>query len=468
MYEYEQELELDYRKRANRTVLLCVVIFCISRIIAELLTDGSQLQDVAKIAIGTCIAVCGLLLLQKTNLKSLPFIIPFSLYIIYLIFSYAIDSYKYLYSVYLIALIIGVAYFSIKNYLIFIAITQVINLLLSIFILDGHASISGSVWMHFALIFIGSLMLFIVLYYAVSKSNEIDKAFTSFGALMKVTPNVFILIDENNKIKYLSQSVTKVLNIKEPKKFIEKNFLELFEGDSVKELLKDIAKKRSFYENYQKITVNEHVKTFNVFADKMSNDETSGMFFMFNDVSEIIRLKELAEQDSLMDSLIHIPNRRAFDKQISQEWNMALRDKVNLSFLMIDIDFFKKYNDTYGHSQGDELLKTAGEIFKRCLKRSTDFVARLGGEEFGVLLHATNSFQANVIAERIREAVENEVITTRSGEQTKFTISIGICTLIPYIGLEYGFIIEEADKALYKAKENGRNQVQVAAWENNL
>ncbi len=457
----EQELELNYRKRANRTVLLCAVTFCISRITAEFLAYGSNLQNVVKIAIAACIALTGLLFLQRLNLKSLPFIIPFSMYMSYLVSAYTIDSYKYFSSVYLIALIIVIAYFSVKNYLIFIAVTLTINLLLSIFVLDGHPTVSGSVWMHFALMLIGSLMLFLVLYYAISKSNEIDRAFASFGALMRVTPSALILVDKDNKIKYLSRSVTKVLNVREPKNFIDRNFLELFEDKSVKELLDDIAKKRSFYENHQKITINDQVKTFDVFADKMSSDATSGMFFMLNDISEIVRLKELAEQDSLMDSLIQIPNRRSFDKQISQEWNYASRDRVNLSFLMIDIDFFKNYNDTYGHRQGDELLKTAGKIFKSSLKRSTDFIARLGGEEFGVLLHATNSYQANVTAERIRQTIENEVILTATGEKTKFTVSIGVASVIPGAGMEYSFLIEEADKALYRAKQNGRNRVWV-------
>jgi len=305
------------------------------------------------------------------------------------------------------------------------------------------------------------MMLLVVMYYAVGKSNEIDKAFASFGALMKVTPNVLILIDEDNKIKYLSKSVCRVLDVKNMDDFIGRDFLKLFAEESVQELLKDIAKKRSFYENYQKITVNEQVKTFDLFADKLSDDVKDGMFFMLNDVSEIIRLKEMAEQDSLMDSLIQIPNRRAFDRQISQEWNYALRDKVNLSFLMIDIDYFKNYNDTYGHRQGDELLKTAGKIFKSSLKRSTDFIARIGGEEFGVLLHATNSYQANVTAERIRKAVENEVILTANGEKTRFTVSVGVASVIPNMGMEYSYIVEEADKALYNAKQNGRNRVWV-------
>jgi len=457
----ELELELSYRKRTNRTILLCMVVFCISRIIAEVLAEGSQFQDVVKIMVGACIAMLGVLFLQKANLKSLPFIIPFFMYFIYLISSYAIDSYKYFYSVYLIALIIAAAYFSIKNYLVFIIVTQVINLLLSIFILDGHPSIRGSVWMHFALIIIGSMMLLVVLYYAISKSNEIDRAFASFGALMKVTPNVLILIDEDNKIKYLSKSVCRVLNVKDIDYFIGRDFLELFVEEQVKELFKDIAKKRSFYENYQKITINEQVKTFDLFADKLSDDVKDGMFFMLNDVSEIVRLKEMAEQDSLMDSLIQIPNRRAFDRQIAQEWNYALRDKVNLSFLMIDIDYFKNYNDTYGHRQGDELLKAAGKIFKSSLKRSTDFIARIGGEEFGVLLHATNSYQANVTAERIRKAIESEIILTASGEKTRFTVSIGVASVIPNVDMESSYLIEEADKALYNAKQNGRNRVWV-------
>ncbi|MDR2732354.1 MAG: sensor domain-containing diguanylate cyclase [Fibromonadaceae bacterium] len=276
---------------------------------------------------------------------------------------------------------------------------------------------------------------------------------------MNVTPSVLILIDENNRIKYLSKSVSKVFGVKNVEELGGKNFLEMFSENSVKELFEDILKKRSFYGNYQKISINGENKTFDVVADKMSDDMSEGMFFMLNDVSDIVRLKEIAERDSLIDALTQIPNRRAFDRQILQEWSRALREQVNLSFLMMDIDNFKQYNDTYGHRQGDELLRVAGETFKRSLKRSTDFVARIGGEEFGILLHATNSHQANIIAENLRKAIEKEIILTNDGKKTRFTVSIGICSIIPNMNQDYGFIIEEADKALYKAKEKGRNQV---------
>jgi len=455
------ELEEKYKSRANKVVLFCILFFGSFRVLAEIINENFRSASIC--AVISFISILSFLFLCKKPIKNLPLILSSLMYIFYIAASFAIDSFKYFYDYYLLTLLVCAVYFNAKNFWILLVATQIINIFLSIFVLPYHHATSN-VWVHYALILSSSLLLLIAIRFAVNKSNEVNNAFNSFGALMSITPNVLILIDEDNKIKYLSRSVYKVLGIREPETYVGKNFLELFREDSVKELFSEVAKRHIFFENYQKISVGGKIKTFDVFADKMSDNVADGMFFMFNDISEIIRLKELAEQDSTTDALIQIPNRRAFDKQIVNEWNRALRDKINLSFLMIDIDFFKKYNDTYGHSQGDELLKVAGEVFKNSLKRSTDFVARFGGEEFGVLLHATNSFQASVTAERIRKAVEDEVIVTRNGEQTKFTVSIGVCTLIPRVGLEYNYIVEEADKALYKAKEMGRNQVQVADW----
>jgi len=457
MYYGEEE---RHKSRANKLVLFSGVFFSLLRVLAEI-----KNEDYYSAVVCGVVAVVGIWLFiffSKKNIEIFPLIFSFGLYVSYVGASFALDSFKYFYAYYVLTLLVCAVYFNTRNILVLLIVTQVVNMFLTIFELPRH--INGNVWVHFSLVLCSGLMILIMVQFSVKKSNEVNSAFTSFGALMNITPNVLILIDEDNKVKYLSRSVYKVLGIREPESYVGKNFLELFKEDSVKELFSEVAKKRVFFENYQKISIGGRVKTFDVFADKMSDNATDGMFFMFNDISEIIRLKELAEQDSIMDGLIQIPNRRGFDRQIVNEWNRALRDKVNLSFLMIDIDFFKKYNDTYGHSQGDELLKVAGEVFKNSLKRSTDFVARLGGEEFGVLLHATNSFQAGVTAERIRKAVEDEIIVTRSGEQTRFTVSIGVCTLIPRVDLEHNYIVEEADKALYKAKKNGRNQVQVADW----
>jgi diguanylate cyclase (GGDEF)-like protein len=465
----ERALELSYRKRADRAVQFCLILFCIFRVLVELYSGGDS-SNMVVILTFAVVVIAGLLLLQKINFKSMSFIIPFFFYAAYISGSLIIDSFRYIYDVYFLILIIAAAYFNVKSYVTFVVVSQLLNLFLSLFVLGNHESsvaISpGDALLHFTLLLTASAMLFVVLYYTVKKSNEVDNAFATFGALMRVTPSALILVDKDSRIKYLSKSVSRALEIKDPKSFEGRSFLELFEERSVRELFKDIVQKRSFFVDYQKITVSERIKTFDVFADKMSDDAADGMFFMLNDVTEIVRLKELAEQDSLMDSLIQIPNRRALDRQILQEWNRALRDKVNLSFLMIDVDSFKNYNDTHGHRQGDELLKAAGRVFNKSLKRSTDFIARFGGEEFAVLLYATNSHQADVIAERIRRAVEEEIVLTSGGEETRFTVSIGVATLIPHVGVEYGYIIETADKALYNAKQNGRNRVWIAELPN--
>ncbi|GBU24334.1 hypothetical protein R83H12_00962 [Fibrobacteria bacterium R8-3-H12] len=452
---YGDEIEKKFKDNANNMILFSGIFFCLLRVIAEVIIGNFYVAAI-------CGAIAAIILvlfafLSKKNIKRFSLIFPLCLYVAYIAASYAIGSFKYFYAYYLLVLLVCAVYFNTKNYLIVLITTQISNIFLTIFELQDY--INGNVWVHFSLIFCAGFMLLLVVQFAVKKSEEVSSANASFGALMRATPNVLVLLDGDNKIKYVSQSVSKVFGIKEPEKLVGEKFLNLFNEKTIRDLFGDLVKKRSFYEDYLKITVNSQIRTFNVFANKMTDD---GMFFMLSDVSEITKLKELAEQDSLMDGLIQIPNRRAFDKQIVHEWNRALREKVNLSFLMIDIDFFKNYNDTYGHLQGDELLKAAGAIFKKNLKRSADFVARFGGEEFGVLLYGTNSYQANVIAERIRKNVEEEVILTTTGVQTKFTVSIGVCSMIPNNSFEYGYIIEAADKALYKAKQNGRNRIWVS------
>jgi len=452
---YGNELEEKHRSRANKLVLLSGAFFGSFRVIAEIIEKN--FHEAAVCGIVTAVVLLLFVFLEKKNVKGLSLIISSLLYVSYIGASFDLGSFKYFYAYYLLTLLVCAVYFNVKNYLILFIATQIINIFLSIFELPNH--INGNVWVHFSLILCSGFMILLMMQFAVRKSIEVSSATASFGALMRSTPNVLVLLDGDNKIRYISQSVSKIFGIKEPEELAGTNFLDLFNERSVRELFEEIAKKRSFYEDYQKINISGQIRTFNVFANKMTDD---GMFFMLNDVSEITKLKELAEQDSLIDGLIQIPNRRAFDKQIVHEWNRALREKVNLSFLMIDIDFFKNYNDTYGHLQGDELLKVAGSIFKKNLKRSADFVARFGGEEFGVLLYGTNSYQASVIAERVRKSVEEEVILTTTGVKTKFTVSVGVCSMIPTNNLGHEHIIEAADKALYKAKQNGRNRIWIS------
>jgi diguanylate cyclase (GGDEF)-like protein len=161
----------------------------------------------------------------------------------------------------------------------------------------------------------------------------------------------------------------------------------------------------------------------------------------------------------MMDQLTDTPNRRCFDYRLSVEWNRSIREKTPISILIIDLDNFKEYNDSYGHPQGDILLQAVAKTFKNTLRRSVDFVARWGGEEFIVLLGNTDFKNALMIAERIRKNVENAVIPLSDKKATSITVSIGVNSQIPTLECQTDDFIYKADQALYAAKESGKNRV---------
>lgn len=165
---------------------------------------------------------------------------------------------------------------------------------------------------------------------------------------------------------------------------------------------------------------------------------------------------------SSLDGLTSIANRRKFDEIIVKEWQRATRNSSTLSILMIDIDFFKKYNDTYGHQGGDFCLKEIALIIKTAEKRSTDLAARYGGEEFALILPETELKGAEDIANNLLLKVRNCNINHSTSDAAKIvTISIGVACMIPSIKSSYTDLVELADQALYRAKESGRNKLVV-------
>lgn len=167
------------------------------------------------------------------------------------------------------------------------------------------------------------------------------------------------------------------------------------------------------------------------------------------------------EHLSRIDQLTNIPNRRYFTERIKAEWSSSMRNRRHLSILILDIDFFKKYNDTYGHQQGDAAVAATAQAILSSLSRANDFAARYGGEEFAVLLPDVDSAGALRVAERIRSAIESTLIPLSGGEATSVTVSIGVNTLVPKLDDSLDFFISCADSALYTSKNNGRNQVSV-------
>ena len=174
---------------------------------------------------------------------------------------------------------------------------------------------------------------------------------------------------------------------------------------------------------------------------------------------QIINQIRTIEKLSMTDQLTGIPNRRSLDKRLHLEWCRAIRDKTPLSILMMDLDKFKNYNDTYGHQQGDAALRAVAKIYSQSLRRRIDFVARWGGEEFALLLPNTPLGGALDVAEKIRRDIENVVIPCQDGSTTRITVSIGVNTQIPTPDSFLEFFIAGGDSALYTAKNEGRNRV---------
>jgi diguanylate cyclase (GGDEF)-like protein/PAS domain S-box-containing protein len=161
---------------------------------------------------------------------------------------------------------------------------------------------------------------------------------------------------------------------------------------------------------------------------------------------------------SLTDELTSVSNRRALFKQFELQYRIAQKETQPLSFLLLDIDDFKKYNDTLGHIAGDKVLKLIAEIMTKSVRR-TEIVARYGGEEFGMILPATDASDAKLMAERLRKMIEKFKWPLKN-----ITVSIGTATLFPKTGQtiapdEINNFIIKADKALYFSKQSGKNKV---------
>jgi diguanylate cyclase (GGDEF)-like protein len=180
---------------------------------------------------------------------------------------------------------------------------------------------------------------------------------------------------------------------------------------------------------------------------------------------ETIRLeKSKAELELLSSSdvLTGLANRRHCDVFLDKEWQMGIRYRTQLSMLFLDVDDFKAYNDHYGHQAGDICLQKIATVIKECVHRPQDLCTRYGGEEFIVLLPNTSRESTLQLAEKIRNNVELENIPhAYSRASSRVTISIGVVSMIPQAGLNQNILIEMADKALYNAKNLGRNQIQV-------
>ncbi|BAQ60399.1 pole remodelling regulatory diguanylate cyclase [Geminocystis sp. NIES-3708] len=234
------------------------------------------------------------------------------------------------------------------------------------------------------------------------------------------------------------------------KRFISKIKPELFPAfirviETGKALEQDI---KYHYKNEQ--------KWFHFIAVKLGD----GFSITVRDITVRKKLELKLSKLATIDGLTGIYNRHYFDNTLIQEWQRSLRGNQPLSLILCDVDYFKPYNDIYGHPEGDKCLIKVAQIMDNIVKRSSDFLARYGGEEFAIILPNTNIKGAVNIAEKIRAEILNLKIPHQGSKVSEYiTLSLGVASFKPSFESSIEMLIKLADNALYQAKNNGRNQV---------
>lgn len=207
-------------------------------------------------------------------------------------------------------------------------------------------------------------------------------------------------------------------------------------------------------------------------ADAEGAIQSLGVTVLFSDITELEELRDAAaalekikilnqklERLSYIDELTDLPNRRFFCDTCSREWHRAVREQKDLAFIMIDIDYFKEINDHQGHQAGDACLSATSRALEKALRRSYDLIARYGGDEFIAMIPDADIKSACSIAETMRENLTGLHIVNPASPFGKLTVSIGIAAKNASRASDWEALIKAADDALYRAKQNGRNQI---------
>lgn len=228
------------------------------------------------------------------------------------------------------------------------------------------------------------------------------------------------------------------------------------EGDKVMKILqKDQLPVTS------KVNYNSRVLHVNAASIKKNDGTKIGYIMIVRDITDQEKTREKLEELAITDGLTKLYNHNYFQHCLGYEFSKAQRYNLPLSLIMLDIDYFKSFNDEYGHQMGDIVLTTLAKLLKNTV-RKIDIVARYGGEEFVVILPHTRAKEAQLLAERLRETIEKHIISGTVGHLRNVTISLGVATFANNNFKNKDELIKDADDALYKAKKDGRNRVEAS------
>jgi len=293
---------------------------------------------------------------------------------------------------------------------------------------------------------------------------------------------ILIIDDTPMQIRVLSQMLSPTYDVKIAKDG-EKG-LELAHKHNIDLILLDIVMTGmsgfEVLEELKKSSITRHIPVIFITSMDSAENEAKGLALGAVDyitkpfMDDIVKLRvglhmqlisqmQTIERLGLFDSLTGVRNRHSFNTLMQAEWNTSIQNKTCISLLMLDIDRFKIFNDRYGHLSGDSCLKTAADVFKATVEARGASVFRWGGEEFAILLPSTTLEDATAIAEQVRHAMESTPVSCGEADTTNITVSIGVGTIFPQSGDRIEKFCDDTDKALYKAKQNGRNRVETTA-----
>ena len=310
-----------------------------------------------------------------------------------------------------------------------------------------------------------------------TKTMEVEVARLEFSQIFNAFGDPTWVLNNQYEVVRINQAFIDFLGLKDKGSALFKKCYELFSSPSCHGAqcpLNCIQRKKQRIETEQEIELSSNKKVpFLVTAMPLFGltSELIGAVQQYKDITErkrhesdLRRAYKRLEQLAALDGLTRLSNRRIFDERLEAEWKRMARNKQPFSIVLCDIDFFKKFNDYYGHQSGDDCLRAVADCLKKSVRRPGDLVARYGGEEFGILLPNTNSQGAFKLAETIRVAVcgmKRE--HARSEVNNSVTICLGVATSVPSPeGDGPEKLLKAADQALYASKNNGRNCVTAA------
>ncbi|MYL32049.1 diguanylate cyclase [Pontibacillus yanchengensis] len=354
-----------------------------------------------------------------------------------------------------------------KKYIIMNGVFIIVNSMMIILLVEDIRIAEVALAYHIPFSIIGGGLTYYMAEF-IKKSNQNNRNIQYYKLIAENSTDVVSTHNKEGVIKYISPSCQSILGYA-PSELIGNNVFHYIHPEDVQEeqppYVSSNTSSQTLEFRFQK--KNGHYVWLETTFKRMKGlTQTDDFIYSSREVTErkemqkeVLDMNRKLHKLSSLDGLTGIPNRRHLDYSLEKAWHDAMMDNTPLSFILFDIDKFKTYNDTYGHHQGDACLKEIAAIINKIV-REQDLFARYGGEEFAVILPQTNEKEARLLGESIRLGIINEGIPNIESDVTPIlTVSVGVTTITPYFDSDHTMLIVNADKALYEAKENGRNRV---------